>query len=185
MRGAGPLAFGAGLVSGWAVAQYGRLTAPAAPEWGTVGEWVGGLATAGALAIAAFQVRELRRSEQRADLRQRTAAARSVSVVADLVGGQSDRQIALRVRNAADTPVFEALCIVFSPDGGTLAQVRIGTVAGGSDNALTARADLKALPWSAGHGRLRTELRFVDAYGTTWRAIDGRLEELLGAPDGP
>lgn len=170
--------FAAGLATGWAIARYAPVLATASAEWGTVGEWVGGLATAGALAVAGFQVRELRRSEERADLRQRRAAARSVTAVANLIEVRPAPRLEVRLRNTSDTPVFQAVCIVFSDAKHPVAQLRIGTVAGGTDSTLTPQTDPKALQWTTAPSRLRTELRFVDAYGTTWKALDDNLSEL-------
>ena len=167
-----------------------------AVEWGTVGEWVGGLATAGGLIFAGWQIRQDSRSRRAAEKRRiedeearREAMARAVSVTADLkrVGREKGRYVYetdCRVHNGGEFPIDDVVLVVADPAArgrdlarqhGTALEIVIGTVAAGAtdgdNHKLTFSEDPPFLELTSMGGVL-----FTDAWGTHWYRSRGTLE---------
>lgn len=150
-----------------------------AVDWGNVAEWFGGLVTGGGLLVAAYQVREGRRAEQRRQQVQQEAYARSVSIGGMSFGASVGRPRAARevnalLKNVGPLPIFEVQVDVLLA-GRRLGTCRVGTVAAASAAEVKVIVEKGALGQVASDDQLAAEIRFRDAFGDVWSSCDGRL----------
>lgn len=139
--------------------------------WGDVGTWVGGLATAIAVGVAALELSASRRAEVAAEAKLQRAHAMSVSITEiRLVKGGSGDVIRAVVENGGGLPVFDTQVDLLH-SGQLLINARVGVLGIGGKRAIEMRpprmVDVDDVSW---------EMRFRDSYGTIWRSSAGSVE---------
>ena len=146
-------------------------------EWGSAAEWVGGVATAGAVAVAAFEIVAAGRRSRKTDVALRRSMAMAV-VVSSLsrVDRGSGAFIVVRVDNCGTLPVFECQVDVILARRQPI-NARVGTIAGGGWREI--EANLLGYRDDAADVETKWELRFRDAHGTVWRSRDGSISEVV------
>lgn len=164
-------------------------------QWGTVGEWVGGLATAAGLVFAGWQIRRDALTRRAAENRRieeeearREAMARSVSVRADLTptGREQGRflyQLDCRAHNGGDFPIDDVVVVIADPAApirdlanqqGAVREIVFGTVAAGETQSDKQNLTFDAQPVFAELTSLAGVL-FTDAWGNHWYRAGGTL----------
>ena len=130
-------------------------------NWGSVAEWVGGIATASAVAIALF----FSRRQDRAEHEQRVAAVFAWPEMVELDGGRSWRVV---VSNCTDYPIYdwEVILSWVAPTGDefseTLDSGAFGIALPGKNGF---RWDDDTVPLPEADSQVRVRLSFVDASG--------------------
>lgn len=180
-----------------------------AAEWGTVGEWVGGLAASLGLVFAAWEIRASTRERHAAEARRvadeeerREAMARSVSVRADLgvepttdlpgppTGGPCAYRMSYRLHNGGEFPIDDVVLVVADPGAdapslqdqkGTALELVVGTVASGDTEEGEELVTLTERPAFEELTSLAGVL-FTDTWGTHWFRAPGVLERRNSAP---
>lgn len=163
---------------------------PLAPVWGTVGEWVAGLATAGGLVFTGLAVRDSSRERAREEAarviqeqQRQEAQARSVAITSTAQRGNGTKQWTVQwtVLNGGDYPVDNAVVLIAGESGfdavaqaGTAAEVVCGTLI--PNKEITQATDI-----ALDHGPAFAELNtlayvvFTDAWGNHWARGPGLL----------
>lgn len=84
-------------------------------QWGDVGTWVGGVATAVALLLTWLLLRITRREQMAARVEQRRAQAQQVAAWCDHVGPVSEgglHEVTVTVQNSSDLPIYSVMVAV-------------------------------------------------------------------------
>jgi hypothetical protein len=166
-------------------------------QWGTVGEWVGGLATAGGLVFAALEIRATRRdrlAEERRRISEtdahREAMARAVGVNAlPVLDQEGNWEVEYEIFNGGSYPIDNVMLVVADPgvdhdpteQRGTALELVLGTVLPG--RPVTGRQPLSftADPVFAQVTHLAA-LLFTDTWDQHWARGPGVLRRRLDPP---
>jgi hypothetical protein len=142
-------------------------------QWGSVGEWFGGILTSVGVIIALAQIRDVKRAERtRADSEQRSNAM-AVTVSANWQVEDGTNSIVGSVQNSGSLPIFEAQ-VHFAQPTGQVTKVRVGTVGPGARSTFRVEHAQNKKPHVAG-AIVQGELRFRDAQRAVWSSVDGML----------
>lgn len=172
-------------------------------DWGTVGEWVGGLAAAGGLFFAGWEIRRSREQRESDEHEHRQAMARSVSVTADFGTAEpfvlhDDQPEAIRVpaaiavHNGSDYPIDNVVAVIGDPwkpgydpsrQIGTAAEVIFGTIPAKSsrDDTRSEGVVFSAEP-AFGEWPNLSGVLFTDTWGKHWWRAPGVLEARESPP---
>lgn len=171
--------------------------------WGTVGEWVGGLATAGGLLFAGHEISASRRDRAEEDRRRREqegerreAMARAVGVTGiprrvdrsvydgpDVPPGEERWEVDYAVHNSGEYPIDRVVVKVLDPGAPKSGQPRprdaiqvvVGTVLAKQTYANRAEFTLSREPAFAELTHM-VSVDFTDTWNQSWHRAPGVLE---------
>jgi membrane protein implicated in regulation of membrane protease activity len=187
------------LMFGFTISAIGWRLAlrPAATVWGTVAEWVAGLATSGGLIFAALQIRaslEQRKEEEnrRQDELQehRQAQARSVGVNVEVEQSDDSWTIKYTIHNGGDYPIDDAMLVIadwsnewnLADQQGTALELVVGSVM--PKQTLRDEYPGVKVPVEPIFGELTrlAGLLFTDTWDQHWYRAPGQLERRENPP---
>lgn len=177
-------------------------------EWGNVGEWVGGVSAAIAVAFAGYELRRVRTDRQQAETEHREAMARAVSVSAEYpqtTQSKIARANAMRehgqdavylgvkgeVHNGGDYPIDDVIVYIADfnhqdslpgHEGRNALEYGLGTVAARSMTSFAEPSVEFVGEPIFGEITSMAAVRFTDAWGTHWYRAARVLEQRESPP---
>jgi hypothetical protein len=169
--GVGSFALGTAIGAAIVNAQLGHVSLESLYliNWGSVGEWVGGVGTAAAVIFAVTEARAQRLAEGRRAAESRQSAALAITArLEDAVLQAGGTSFSIHVSNGSGTPIF-GVEAQLSLGGDPIGVVSVGTVGASRTESAPGFIRRKSLDTS----EVRIALRFRDIWGANWVSNGG------------